>query len=231
VRRQVFIGHDPRQPLSYNVMRYSIERHASRPIPITGLMLNQLPITRQGATEFTYSRFLAPYLSDYEGFSMFADEDMVVTGDIHELFDYVENDKKHDVWVMRNQERYEWASMMVFNNSRLRHLTPDHVQDTDHALFDFKWAESVGSVPDEWNHCVAVHEPKEAKLYHWTQGIPFWQECRGCPEDKNWFQEYEAMVKSVKWIDLHRNTKHFKPVIERMLKRYGVKMALTQAQH
>ena len=42
--RTVFIGHDPRQPLSYNVMKYSVERHASRPISTVGLILDQLPM-------------------------------------------------------------------------------------------------------------------------------------------------------------------------------------------
>jgi hypothetical protein len=222
MQRQVFIGYDPRQPLSYNVMRHSIERHASRPIAITALILDQLPITRQGATEFTYSRFLVPYLSGFQGYSIFADEDMVVVGDIHEVFDHLDGDA--DVWVMKGQESYEWASVMVFNNARLSHMTPEYVDDKSNGLFDYAWAETIGELPAEWNHCVGYAEPKEAKLYHYTQGIPYWPECRGLPEDRYWFEEYEAMMKSVKWIDLHRNTKHYKPVITRMMRQYGVKI-------
>lgn len=226
MQKQVWIGHDPRQPLSYNVMRYSVERHASKPISVRGLMLKQLPIKRQGATEFTFSRFLVPYLSEFEGYSMFADEDMVVTGDVLELFDYVANDEQHDVWVMQAQERFEWPSVMVFNNAKLKHMTPEFVDDPANGLFDFAWASSIGELPPEWNHCVSMMPSRmDAKLYHWTAGIPFWPECRGFPEDKFWHDEYKAMIKSVEWIDLHHNTKHFKPVITRMLARYGVRLA------
>src|SRR5512139_3916563 len=112
MQKQVWIGHDPRQPLSYNVMRYSVERHASKPISVNGLMLKQLPMKRQGATEFSFSRFLVPHLSEFVGYSMFADEDMVVRGDVHELFEHISQDEQHDVWVVKDQERFEWPSVM-----------------------------------------------------------------------------------------------------------------------
>lgn len=64
---RVFIGYDPRQPLAYNVMQHSIARHSSVPVAITPLILDQLPITRRGLTEFTYSRFLVPALCDFKG--------------------------------------------------------------------------------------------------------------------------------------------------------------------
>lgn len=225
--RMVFIGHDPRQPLSYNVMRYSIERHATRPVPITGLILDQLPISRQGATEFTFSRFLVPHLMGFEGIGLFADEDMVVRGDIFELLDWCANieDPQWTVAVRKDQPPFEWPSVMVFNCKNLTHLTPEFVQDEANPMFGFGWTEedTIVSFPPEWNHCCGMMAPNlDAKLFHWTQGIPYWTECRGLPEDDFWFEEYAEMIKSVQWVELHRNTKHFGAVMERFLTQYGL---------
>lgn len=211
-------------------MRYSIERHAAADIVVRGLFLDKLPITRQGATEFTYSRFLVPYLSGFQGFSIFTDEDQVVVDDIGQLFAYCEADTlshgERDipaVWVMKKQPRFEWPSVMVFNNSACRMLTPEFVEDPANQLFDFAWAREVGEIPSEWNHYVGEHDNKAAKLYHYSRGIPYWEECRGYPEDEHWYEAYRAMCKSVDWIDLHANTRHFEPTLKRHLRqKYGV---------
>jgi hypothetical protein len=148
------------------------------------------------------------------------DEDQVVTGDVFELPELLNG---ADVAVMQEQPRYEWASFMVFDNAKLKHLTPEYIEDPKNTLFDMTWARNVGKLPEEWNHCVSYAEPRtDAKMYHFTAGIPYWPECRGYPEDKFWFEEYEAMVESVEWIDLHQNTRHFGPVMNRYLKKYGI---------
>lgn len=226
--RAVYIGHDHRQPLAYNVMRYSVESRASKPISVNGLFLNQLPITREGATEFTFSRFLVPYLMSYEPGSMgiFADEDMVVSGDIWELFAFCSKlQGDWDVAVVKEDlQRYEWPSLMVFNNANCTTLTPDFVDSELNKLFDFAWTseERIAELPPEWNHCVGYQKPKKAKLYHWTQGIPFWPECRGLEEDEHWYDAFDEMKHSVDWIELHAGTKHFSQVMSRMLSRYGI---------
>jgi len=164
------------------------------------------------------------------GISIFADEDMVVRGDIHELFNYLERlDEEWTIAVMKDQDLFEWPSVMAFNNINCSMLTPEFVQDTDNPMFGFTWLDGghegkhIASIPKEWNHCCGYAEPRtDAKLYHWTQGIPYWTECRGLAEDEYWFEEFEAMMKSVDWIDLHRGTKHFRPVMARFLKTYGV---------
>jgi hypothetical protein len=164
---RVFIGYDPRQPLAYNVLQHSIIRHASQPISICPLVLSQLPIKRRGLTEFTYSRFLVPYLCGFKGKALFLDADMAVTGDIAELFALETMDA---VSVMQDQPEFEWASAMLFNCGACRMLTPEFIDDTKNKLFDLAWAPYVGKLPPEWNHCVSYAEPKEAKLYHYTHG-------------------------------------------------------------
>jgi hypothetical protein len=226
-RCAVYIGHDSRQPLSYNCMRYSVESNASSPISVNGLFLHQLPITRQKATEFTFSRFLVPWLMDFEGFGLFCDEDMVVTGDVWELFSYCSKiDGEWDVAMMTNQPPFEWPSVMMFNNRNLKHITPEYVEDEKNRFFDFAWTtkERVADLPEEWNHGCGMMPPKEAKLYHFSQGIPYWTECRGLHEDEKWFEAMQNMTRSANFVDLHKETRHFPVVMSRFLAQYGLKI-------
>jgi hypothetical protein len=215
---RVFIGYDPRQPVAYNVLQHSIVRNSSVPVTITPLILRQLPIKRRGLTEFTYSRFLVPYLSDFVGRSVFMDADMVVTGDIKELFDQTSG--MAAVSVMQEQERFEWASLMVFSNSCCQRLTPKFIDDEKNALFDMAWAPSIGQIPPEWNHCVGYQEPKSAKLYHFTQGLPCFPETKGLPEDEVWEAEKKKMLGTVDWKSLMGTSVHAKHVLRRMVARY-----------
>lgn len=213
---RVFIGYDPRQPVAYNVLQHSIARHSSKPVAITPLILSQLPIKRRGLTEFTFSRFLVPWLCAYKGVGLFLDADMAVTGDIAELFDMA---GAAAVSVVQDQARFEWGSAMLFNAGCCRMLSPEFIENTDNQLLDLKWAPSVGILPPEWNHCVGYKEPIEAKLYHYTQGLPLWPETAGLPEDKAWNDEHAAAVHSVTWKELMGKSVHAKPVIERLIRR------------
>lgn len=201
-------------------MRYSVERYGSRDVVVRGLFLDKLPIKRQGATEFTYSRFLVPWLCNFEGWAMFCDEDQVVTADVSELFEYCMDSPFASVYVNKKQPQFEWPSVMVFNCAQCEALTPEYIEDEDNLLFDFDWANQIGDFPDEWNHFVGDASPRsDAKLYHFSRGIPWWRECRGYFEDSIWWDAYNAMIKSVSWVELHRHTKHFRPTMQRYLKR------------
>ena len=148
----VCLGYDPRQPIAFHVAAHSITRHASRPVAIIRLQLDQLPITRRGLTEFTYSRFLVPWLCGFQGQAVFADADVLCRGDITELFALAARQVKAAVAVVQNARRFEWASLMAFNNAACEALTPDYVQDPTHGMFDMAWAVGVGALPAEWNH-------------------------------------------------------------------------------
>lgn len=211
---KVFIGRDPRQPIAYNVLADSIVRHASVPVAITALSLKALPITRRGLTEFTFSRFLVPYLCGFKGTALFLDADMVVAGDIAELFaseDLTAEGGFHSVRVNKDQAQFEWASAMLFRNAKCTKLTPEFIEDRGNQLFDFKWADSVGSFPAEWNHCVGYAEPRlDAKLYHFTRGVPVWRETRGNVEDKVFHEAYLNMIHTVSHQELMGNSVHVK---------------------
>lgn len=195
---QIFIGIDPRQPVSVSVLINSIYRHASIPVSITPIVLSQVPLERRGLTEFTYSRFLTPYLSNYEGWSLFLDADILVKGDIAELF-ALANDK-YTVMVSKNEHKFEWASVMLFNNAKCGILTPEYIENAK-GLHSIEWAndDEIGDLPREWNHLVGYDEPKEAKLIHYTQGTPYSEETDTCEYAVDWKNEWELMNSAESW--------------------------------
>ncbi len=204
---QIFIGVDERQPIAFSTLQSSIWRHSSVPVSITPLHLPQLPIKRRGLTAFTFSRWLVPYLCGYTGSAIFMDADMVVTGDVKELFALA--DYAYDVQVMKQQERFEWASMMVFNNARCRSLTPEWIENPAHNPFTFEWAKSVGPLPKEWNQiCGYGPTDPHAKLLHFTRGIPIWPETRGSFEDSVWIKEAKFAGSTCSYAELMGNSIH-----------------------
>jgi lipopolysaccharide biosynthesis glycosyltransferase len=188
----------------------SIVRHASKPVAITALSLKTLPIKRRGLTEFTFSRFLVPWLCDFKGTALFLDADMVDTTDIAELFEKA--DGISSVQVNKNQAKFEWPSAMLFNCENCMALTPEYVEDRNHQLFDFAWAtHGIGSFPADFNHCVGYAEPRlDAKLYHFTKGVPVWRETRGNVEDKVFHEAYLHMIHTVSHQELMGNSVHVK---------------------
>jgi len=102
----VFIGYDPDEAVAYSVLAYSIQARASQPVSIAPLMLSQLRalFTRERdplqSTAFSFSRFLTPYLSGYEGWSVFMDCDMLMLDDIANLWKL--RDDRYSVMVVKH---------------------------------------------------------------------------------------------------------------------------------
>lgn len=214
---RVFIGYDPRQPVSYQVLHHSIVTRASRPVAITPLIIEQLPLKRVGLTPFTFSRFMAPYLCDYAGKSVFLDADMLCLGDIAELFDMVEG--HHAVGVCKSKMRFEWASLMVFNNRNCDALTPAYIEEA-RDLHGIGWCEAdeIASVPLEWNHLVGYDEVtgETPKLVHYTQGVPCFPETEDCAYAKEWLEEADKCMSAMPWQKIMGNSVHAKYVYDRL---------------
>jgi lipopolysaccharide biosynthesis glycosyltransferase len=217
---RVFVGYDPREAVAYNVLAHSIQARASEPVSIAPLMLSQLKtvLTRERhplqSTDFSFSRFLTPYLSDYGGWSVFMDCDMLVLKDIAELWKL--RDDRYAVMVVKHdhvpkesvkflgqpQSKYEkknWSSVMLFNNARCRALTPDYVNRASGLeLHQFKWLDSdglIGALPDAWNHLVGYNPPRrDAALVHYTLGGPYFPAYADCEYAKAWRAERDAML-------------------------------------
>lgn len=217
----VTIGFDAREAVAYSVLAHSIQARASVPVSITPLMLSQLKgvLTRERhplqSTDFSFSRFLSPYLFDYAGWTVFMDCDMLMLDDIAKL--YALRDDRYAVMVVKHdhvpkettkflgepQSKYEkknWSSVMMFNNAKCRALTPDYVNRASGLeLHQFKWLgndELIGALPDRWNHLVGYSAPRrDASLVHYTLGGPYFDEYRDCEYSKEWFAERDAMLR------------------------------------
>ena len=214
----VFIGYDRHETVAFHVLAHSIMRHASVPVSITGLMLNQLDMKRERhplqSTEFSFSRFLVPHLSGFGSLfdcSVFMDCDMLCRGDIAELMTLAKaNDEpvsvvKHDYtpstqtkFLNQPQSRYEkknWSSVMVFRNADCRKLTREYVDTASGLeLHQFHWADGVGGLPVEWNHLVGEYPPNpDAKLVHFTLGTPCFEDYRECEFSSEWYAEQILM--------------------------------------
>lgn len=150
-----------------------------------------------------------PYLCNYEGKALFLDADMVVTGDIAELF---ETDTSHyQVLINKEQQPFEWASAMLFDCAACSILTPEYIDNPKNGLLDFKWCEhgAVGSFAPEWNQVCGYGETRaDAKLYHFTRGLPIWKETKGLPEDRVFHEAYKAMLHSCSYGELMGGSVH-----------------------
>jgi hypothetical protein len=214
---KVFIGYDSRQPVAFQVLADSIWRHAYRSVSITRLELSKLPMKRRGLTEFTYSRFLVPYLSDYDGISLFIDSDFLCLGDVYELLAYPAAYLQHDLFVVKNSRRFEWPSLMLFVNEKCKVLTPEYVEDESNSLFDFNWAQSVGELPNSWNHIVNYDPPNaHAKAVHFTEGVPCWPETKDCEYSGPWQLAFRRANSTVSFEDLMGQSVHAARVYNRI---------------
>jgi lipopolysaccharide biosynthesis glycosyltransferase len=200
---RIFIGYDPRQPIAYNVLQHSIISRSSKPVQITPLILDQLPIKRRGLTEFTYSRFLVPWLCNYEGRALFLDADMLCLADIQALFALADGD---GVQIVMNEQKFEWPSLMLFNCAACEVLTPGYVE-TSPSLFKMDWAPMNG-LPFEWNHIVGYDRPKTANIVHFTKGIPVWDETWNCEYAEEWHQERKASMTTCSHQELMGGSRH-----------------------
>lgn len=217
---RIFIGFDPREAVAFNVLSYSILKRSSEPVAIAPVMLSQLEgiFTREKhplqSTDFSFSRFLTPFLAGYEGWSLFMDCDMLMLDDVAKLWkmrnpDFAVQVVKHDhrpketiKFLGAEQTAYEkknWSSVMLFNNERCKMLTPDYVNTASGLeLHQFKWLKSdalIGQLPARWNHLVGYDEPDpDAALVHYTIGGPYFPAYRDCEYSDAWSDEKDSML-------------------------------------
>lgn len=143
------------------------------------------------SVEFSYSRFLAPYLSDYKGWSIFVDNDYIFKRDILNLLFFIDDTKAVSVVQHDFKKKYDtkfgdtkdvwyekklWSSLMVFNNAHpdCKKLTPEVINnESGKYLHQFEWTENIGKIPDIWawqEGYSDVEDFKDAYSYHWTRG-------------------------------------------------------------
>lgn len=209
-----FIGYDPRQPLAYSVAAYSAVVNSSVPVSVTPLIQRQLPVKRKGLTEFTFTRYLVPWLCDYEGHALFIDADMFVRGDLAELPWDMDEDL---AYVFHGQSKlngqnlgFERTSVMLFNCGRCRTLTPEFIETGEPQILN-RWAKGFWELESEWNHLVGYDPPrKDAKIVHFTQGIPCFPETQHDEYADEWRAALQASISTVSWDEIMGPSVHAK---------------------
>jgi lipopolysaccharide biosynthesis glycosyltransferase len=217
---RVFIGYDSAEAVAFSVLERSINARASVPVAVAPVMLSQLGGVFERAhnalqsTEFSFSRFLVPWLAGYEGWALFMDCDMLMREDVAEVWKlrderyavqvvkHVHTPKEEVKFLGHTQTKYEkknWSSVMLMNCARCKSLTPEFVNAASGLeLHQFKWLESeelIGELPARWNHLVGYDAPRrDAALVHFTIGGPWFAEYRESEYAAEWFEEREAML-------------------------------------
>lgn len=172
------------------------------------------------STEFAISRFFVPmlatqYCDEPWDWAVFMDCDVLLRADIHELFDLADPTKalqcvqhkqeqgaaiKMDGQTQTFYARKNWSSVMLLNLRHPAHrtLTATKLNTwTGRALHGFNWLadEFIGALPAEWNHLVGVDAPDpEAKLVHYTLGIPRMPGYETCEHSGEWWQYHHALT-------------------------------------
>ena len=220
---RIFIGYDKDEIAAYHVLANSIIRQASEPVSIIPVAPHLVPLTRphdaKQSNTFAFSRFLVPYLSKFDGWSIWMDADVILRGDIADLWALRDPDKavqvvKKDFWpddgtkfLGRPQSAYPelpdgtnrklWSAMMLMNCSRCKELTPDYVNNASGlSLHQFKFLNDydIGGLPAEWQHVVGVDEYNEdAKLVHWSLGGPWFPGYENVEFASDWRAEWDYL--------------------------------------
>lgn len=219
---RIYIGYDPREAVAYHVLMHSIVKRSSLPVEVTPIALSNLKreMWRERnplqSTDFSFSRFLTPYLSDYEGWAIFMDCDILCLDDIAKLWDLRDDkwsvmctkhdhrpkeDKKFLGEVQTKYEKKNWSSVMMFNCPKCKALTPDYVNTASGLeLHRFRWLGDdnlIGDIPLSWNHLVGYSEkPKEGiSMLHYTEGGPYFEDYKNSEFAAEWFAERDDMLK------------------------------------
>ncbi len=229
---KIFVGYDQVESVAWHTMVHSIFTRSSMPVAIIPVNLSNLKdvFTRERdpkqSNEFSFSRFLVPYLSDYEGYAVFFDCDMLMRTDVQKLFKIAEKDPskavhvvKHD-YTPRDEIKYlntvqytyprkNWSSVVVWNceHPSNRKVTLDYVNSaTGMELHRFTWLkdEEIGELDVRWNWLVGdyVNPPHNVYNVHWTVGGPYFNEYKDADFSDEWFLECSKMKYCLQKTDL-----------------------------
>lgn len=213
-----FIGYDPRESVAFHTLVQSILEHSSLPVQITPLALGNLrahfnrPRDPKQSNDFSFSRFLVPYLCRWEGHAIFSDCDMLVRHDPAELWAMRWNraaihcvkhdhrpagDRKYLGNLQTSYPRKNWSSLMLLNCAKLQNWTPDYVSRApglDLHQFVGIDDDDIRSISPDWNHLVGYSAPsRDPAIVHWTEGGPWFREFAGVEFASEWWQTFRRM--------------------------------------
>ena len=223
---KIFVGYDTREDIAYQVCKHSIlnKQPDADVRPLKQQELREAgwytrAIDKLASTEFTFTRFLIPELTNFKGWALFMDCDMILTTDIKELFDQADDKyavmcvhhdyKVKEQFKMDGQKqtiypRKNWSSVMLFNcghpsNKQINSSVVNDTNITGKYLHRFSWLKDseIGELSHEWNWLTDWYkEPEDGKpkLLHYTEGGPWFENYRDCDYHKEWKIELADMM-------------------------------------
>lgn len=221
---KIFVGYDTREDIAYQVCKHSIisKQPEADVRPLKQQELRDAgwytrPVDKLASTEFTFTRFLIPELTNFEGWALFMDCDMILTTDIKKLFDQADDKYAvmcvhHDYKVQEGVKmdgqkqtiypRKNWSSVVLWNcgHPSNKVVTTDLINDpetTGKYMHRFSWLkdEEVGELDHTWNYLVGVYNDYEKpNLIHYTEGGPWFENYRECEFADLWKKELFEML-------------------------------------
>lgn len=216
----IYIGHDSRFPEATKVCEKSIKDNSGK-LEHNIKFLDKAILFRLSiydredvpgeSTEFSFTRFYVPLLSQYSGISLFIDNDFVFKCNPSEMEKYLKNKPvavvKHKLDNVHNNKmggvenksypKKCWSSLMLFNNSKLKHLTKEYLDNASPAdLHQFAWVDEkdISEIPRSYNHLVGYYKKhNKIKAIHYTQGGPWFKEYKNSELSEEWWKVYKSL--------------------------------------
>lgn len=174
---RIFIGSDIYNIKAEQALKYSILKHTKSPVVFNIMSrFDQEDIwkgwkqTDKWATCFSCYRWAIPAACNFEGKAIYLDSDMVVVGDIQELYD---SDCSKGMATTPSRE----SSVAVFDCSKFENLTDFSLKDlkanaakTGSYYKLLKSADMVNFISQDWN-CLDGdgYSPEKTRLIHYTK--------------------------------------------------------------
>ena len=212
---KIFIGYDSQFDSNLKVQIDSLVKNTKEQLNISLLNYDDLKdiLYREKdilqSTDSAFTRWLVPYLSDYQEWSLYMDSDMFCRTDIKDLFNLKDNN--YSVMVVKHKNitretekfngkkqshynRKNWSSLILFNNSKCKNLNLHYVNQAKGLdLHQFKWLDDsqIGELSPDWNHLVEVNQRNpNAKIVHWTLGGPWFEKTKNVEFSDEWFNSF-----------------------------------------
>lgn len=207
----IFTGYDARESAGWHACIESLIQTSTGyvlPPPLTG-------VQGDGTNAFSLVRFQIPELCGWSGPALWLDaSDMIIRENIARLGDLFDQSKavqvvKHNYKTTADRkyigtpmeapnadyERKNWSSVMLFNAGHRAHFDArDDIRGAIKSgdgkfLHRFGWLEDrlIGELPIEWNWLPQeAGENQNAKLLHFTLGIPGFKHYADAPMSEHW---------------------------------------------
>jgi hypothetical protein len=216
---RVYVGTDDTQMVAVQVLEYSIRRFATRPVEVVPLLNLPVPMPKDPAnrprTGFSFARFLIPSLAGYRGRGIYVDADMLVFGDIADLWDTpmgtskvlcTRQDDPPVTW--QNNAHFQpgrQMSVMLIDCEKCDWKIDDIVRGLDEGRYDYRnlmcdlcvlQSDEIGENLDPMWNCLEHFEAGRTKLLHFTDmDMQPWRHQHN-PLKSIWRSYYRAAVEA-----------------------------------